>query len=83
MRSNLWKRGWLYGYVDAVWISRVFRITMTAEGKQTFSFRGGDLKKGKYMRITREIALGGWRMLVFQGPSLTDESIKESDTDED
>jgi hypothetical protein len=32
---------------------------MTAEGKQTFSFRGGDLKKGKYMRITREIALGG------------------------
>jgi len=56
---------------------------MTAEGKQTFSFRGGDLKKRKYMRVTREIALGGWRMLVFQGPSLTDESIKESDTDED
>jgi hypothetical protein len=55
---------------------------MTAEGKQTFSFGGGDLKKGKYMRITRKIALGGCRVLVFQGPSLADESIKESDTNE-
>jgi len=55
---------------------------MTAEGEQVFALAAGALKKGKYMRITREIAFGRCRVLVFQGSSPTDESIKESDTDE-
>jgi hypothetical protein len=37
---------------------------------------------GKMVEAKKE-AIEGWRRLVFQGSSLADESIKESDTDED